>query len=220
MLILGLCTVFGGLAVPSEGMATTCIPAMSHRDAAYFGVRAFRTIRPVGRPARALVPPCTAPWEPPRAPTPLAVFRIAGVHPAVAVTDQMGTVWLAWGFFPWLSSHPLYEAIKAGPRNYDATEGADCSRITASGRVTRPPRAWAGLEIAPDAPSKSLDPHHYGILYLRVDPHTRVVNLRRLGLPFVGRGRRVTITALRCPEEGGADDPPLLVARRIQPFAP
>jgi Domain of unknown function (DUF5666) len=116
------------------------------------------------------------------------VSSIAGVDPrlAIAALDDAQHGYFAAGYFVQLPSHPLHPYVVEPPAC------ANGSRVSLVGIVER----------------------NAGSLTLRgrrvlVDSRTRIEQLSRDGLPYVGVGRKVAVEALLCRGR--------LVARRISP---
>jgi hypothetical protein len=117
------------------------------------------------------------------------VIGLAGVSPnlALAVADDAQHGYFAAGYFVQLPSHPLHFVLAAAPPE---CRGPVSLRLV--GRVER----------------------NVGSLALRgrvvlVDARTRIAGLSRGGLPYVGVGRDVAVSAVRCGSS--------LVARGIEP---
>jgi hypothetical protein len=208
----------GALAHPPVAPAASCLLSIHYRDASYAGVDPRYELPPrVGRSGRAFLPPCPAPGQPIPPPTPRDVYRLRGVHPAVAVTDTSGYAYLAEGFFPQLPSHPLHRALFGRAPAPDETARRGCFPArTVSGRVEAASAWGASLKLRVTRAPAGFDPDGDGAVGFVTDGRTRVEGLRRLGLPFVGRGRHVTVSAVRCPSTSG----PHLVARRIRASRP
>ena len=126
-------------------------------------------------------------------------FRIQGLSPDVAIVSG-GTTLVAEGYLPQLRSFPLRRRD-----NIPSDETRNCTM--------RPPVVINGTAEGALF-GLSVRRASGGVVNnLFIDSHTRVVGLRRHGLPFIGDGQRIRIVAVPCRVKGA--NGPKLVVRRI-----
>ena len=151
------------------------------------GVEFGRTI------GTAVEPFCGMPGEEPAEPSTLTVRRIKGVRPAIAVgVREYGGTWLAHGYVIESPRHPLHRTVFRRDTRPNETRGWTCgATFTRRGRIAQEPPYVLRIRIGRARPD------------FFVDANTSFVGLDRLGVPYLGRGTRVKLTATRCTASGG-----------------
>ena len=198
-------------AVAMTGGATraqaSCVYVIVWHDTAYFGFYSLEQLpgTRAGMPIDgAITPDCADTGGPPGSPTDAKASRIQGLSPDVAIVSG-GTTLVAEGYLPQLRSFPLRRRDSASP-----DETRNCT--------TGPPVVINGTA---DGALFGLSVRRASggvVSNLFIDSHTRVVGLRRHGLPFIGDGQRVRLVAVPCQVKGA--NGPKLVVRRITAAGP
>jgi hypothetical protein len=205
--VAGLAAALVALA-PVDAGATSCIPTLTWRGTLYSGGFGPRGVDFGSRIGTGYVPDCPGPGEEPRPPEPVALLRVAGVRPSIAVGARHDRgLYLAAGFFIESPRHPLHRTIfRRGSPN--ETRGWSCGQaFRRTGRVTSAPP----LNLRVRYRGTRREGHFF------VDAQTRFAPaLTRFGVPFLATGTRVRLTAVRCTASGGRWK---LVARSFAPPA-
>ena len=187
------------VAAAGPAHATVCVPTLTWRGVLYDGGFWYRGGVSLGsRVGTGLVPDCPSPGQPPQPPTPVALLRVDGVRPAIAVAARHDRgVYLAEGYVIQSRLHPLHRNVY-GRHSPNERRGWSCGAVfRRTGRVTGPPPNVVRVGRA-----------HYFI-----DAGTHFSGrLTRHGVPYLGHGTRVTLTATRCTASGGRAK---LVARSV-----
>jgi hypothetical protein len=126
----------------------------------------------------------------------VAVFRVAGVDPAVAVAAR-DSVFLAPGTFPALPDHPLHGAVFGSPArpSYRELCGAP---FRFSGEVTQ---ASFTLRVDPAEPAPEQLEQDDGQVWVEFDADTVVAGFDRDGIATIDVGTPVDVTARVCAGE-------------------
>ena len=174
---------------PADARATSCAPTLTWRGIVYHGGFSTRGVDFGPRVGTGLVPACPGPGEPPAPPTTVALLRLTAVRPALAIAPRRERrVYLAEGYVIESPRHPLHRTIfrRGSPSE---TRGWSCgAAFPRTGRVT-------------NAPPNVL---RIGRAQYFVDAATRFGGrLTRHGVPYLGRGMRIRLTATRCTASGG-----------------
>ena len=167
---------------------TMCIDAVRFDGSLYSGVQLRRPLSLAGT-LHGVRPACrdTVP-SPPASDTPLALSRIAGVDPrvAVAIRGRPQVAYVVGGTFPQVPSFPLHRAVYDSARKPDECAGWTVGRpFSFVGRVREESLAFSMLQVRGARAERS---------YF-VDARTR------LGFPATRRlraGTRVAVTAVTC----------------------
>ena len=214
---LGLAVVMAaivGCGDTADNSQGACAASLTWRGATYIGVSLSRKATPaVGRRVgTGTIPPCidtSPPPDPPEKAERIALRRIKGVSPRIAVYAD-GLVWPAFGFFTELPSHPLHRAFhgsRQGVPNF-TREGRCRGMRTIRGLVTT--TQFGPVDINPLGKARSLS--------LRIDAITRIRGFSKAGHPYLERGDEIRVRGLRCrptPESGFPSR--FLLARTIRP---
>lgn len=145
----------------------------------------------------AVTPDCADTGGSPGSPTDIHASRIRGLSPDVAIVSG-GSVLVAAGYLPQLPSFPLQ---RPGSSPADLTRNCTTGPpVPVDGTADG---GFSGLAVR-RAPG--------GLVRLDLDSGTRIVGLSRHGLPFIGAGQHVHVTAVHCGTK--------LVARRITAAGP
>ena len=125
--------------------------------------------------------------------TPTAVTRVKGIDPRVALArrPERRIIYIAPGFLPQLRSFPEHDAL-FGAHDQPAVKRCFGPLRTIVGRA--PFKPTSALVIESGGSSSQIQ--------LRRD--TRYHGRHRLGLPFVGKGDRITVRGLHCIVAGDA----------------
>lgn len=182
--------------VPADAKASSCAPTLTWRGTVYHGGLSIRGIEFGPRVGTGLVPGCPSPGETPAPSTRVRLVRIAGVLPALAVgVRRERSVYLAEGYVIESPRHPLHRRIfrRGSPSE---TRGWSCgAAFRRTGRVAHAPPGLLRI----------------GRAQYFVDAETRFSGrVTRHGVPYLRRGMRVGLTAIRCTASGGRSK---LVAR-------
>jgi len=178
--------------VPGQARAASCAPTLTWRGTVYysgFGVRGVDLGARVGTGLQPYCPSTGPPAEGP--PTRLELRRIRGVLPAVAVgLTRARRVYLADGYVIESPLHPLHRFLGGSPSIGSPSEprGSCGAAFRRTGRVTStPPNAI-----------------RVGRAQYFVDARTVFSGrVTRHGIPYLGRGMRVGLSAVRCQASGG-----------------
>jgi hypothetical protein len=220
VLALGALLAGTGL-LASLGGATSCVEIITWNGVDYIGAGKIAEEPALGSSlGSGVIPPCVgsdASGCEGEDEQPVALFRIPGVNPeiAVVVRPTASRVFLAPGYFPELAGHPLHDAI-FGPRlgRPEEKRGFSCGRAFSIKAIVESPPAWGALFLV-EVEESDRDVGRYdegGGVAVFVDAGTEVEGLERNGLPFVEEGDHAAIEARECLGGGGAGK---LVAARI-----
>jgi Family of unknown function (DUF6281) len=194
------------MAGGAERAEASCIRVVVWHDTAYFDYSSLDQI-PGARAGTALdgalIPDCNDTGGSPGAPSHVDATRLAGLPPDVAIVSE-GEVLVSTGYLPQTPGFPLK---REGSTPLDET--GNC--VVGPARTVDGTVETALYGVSVRRPSGGLD-------NLLVDSHTKVVGLRRHGLPFIGHGQRVHIVAVPCQMEGA--NGPKIIARRITAAGP
>jgi hypothetical protein len=203
--LLALAAALVALA-PAEARATSCEPRLTWRGALYIGGFNARGVDFGSRVGTGLVPDCADTGGEPEPPTPIALLRVAGVRPAIAVgTKPDRALYLAEGFVIESPRHPLHRKLfRRGSPN--ETRGWTCRPAFARvGRIRTPPPFSVSIAFRRSGRTAQVF----------VDARTQFDDrLSRFGVPYLAVGTRVRATLTRCTRSRGRSK---LVARAFAP---
>jgi hypothetical protein len=223
-LIAVVATGCGGSESAGPPNTTDCAALLVWNDLTYQGIQVDEP-RPLGRRLGTVVVPRCGP-QPERQ---VAIRRIEGVHPSIAVVapGPSGTypdsslVWVGPGYLLSSPVHPLHEDTRAVVGSWGATAGYRCrAPRTVHGRAVETPAALSGyIRIAVDDPTFEAFLSRDDVdRIVNLDRDTAVRGLTRHGVPYVEAGDEFELTAGQC--EGREDEPglaglQLLVATKL-----
>lgn len=203
----------GGVA-PGRALGQ-CAFVVVRNDTAYFGYwsgAAAPHVDPGPSLRGAVAPGCNDTPGPIPSPVPAGAVRITGVTPAVAILLR-GTIVIAAGYFPQSRGFPL---VRTGAPVDDETRGCRLGpALTLTGTARPKP---AGINLADVRSSRPVRLFDHKVIDLFVDGHTRLSDLARHGLAYVGDGQAVRIEARFCKVPGSVGR--RIVARRIVAAGP
>jgi hypothetical protein len=191
---LAAASALTGGAKPAQA---SCLAVVVWHDTAYFGLDSLEQTpgaRQGGPLSGAVVPDCADTGGPPGSPHDTHAAAIRGVSPEVAIVSG-GEVFVATGYLPYLPGFPLHHRGAEAPRTCTAGPPVGIDGTAETGIFGVSVRRTTG-----------------GLQGLSVDAHTRIVDMHRHGLPFIGAGQHVHAEATRCGTK--------LVARRITAAGP
>ncbi len=202
-------------ATASQGAAparASCAPVIGWRGGAYFGGFVRRDgARPAGRLSRGTIPGCNDTGGADEPDTPVAVRRVAGVDPRIAVWAG-GDLYVAAGYFPQLPGFPL--------ARWHVDRGRSCRERASVSVVARTQSGSPGVVSATllRAVPQLRWPRGHRLFAgdVDIDSKTRFAGLRRAGLPYLGPGQRIRARALACRRSHGWT----LVLRSVRPAGP
>jgi hypothetical protein len=176
-----------GCGKPS-GTNSSCAAAVRWNQTLYFGL-AMKV--PHGSVlGRGVVPACTADDDH----QPVTIRRVANVPPALAVAREgvpgKNSVYLAPGFFPILTDHPLHRLLVRRARGLERPRRC-YGRFRLTGTVQRTPiNNGVPLRVG----RRELSVH--------VVAGTEIIGFRRAGYPYLQRRDLVDVRGRRCDLEG------------------
>jgi hypothetical protein len=146
------------------------------------------------------------------------VFRLHGIDPAISIGVLEGgarVYYVAPGYFPELSDHPLHDAIFEGRSDRpDERAGWRCgSPLDLSGTAVRTP-GWGtifAVRFAGDQVRRQ-----YGYTAVFVDARSRIAGFDRKGIPYIEAGDKLRASVRECTASGERYK---VVADLIQPGA-
>jgi len=193
--VTGALFLTGVLATAALG--DSCEEALEWSGTRYVAVTPAGTIPARGaRLGEGELPDCTAGGRCAPPGETVAVFRLAGIDPAIAVTTR-DDLYLAPGTFPALPDHPLHDALFGSPASPSYRE--HCREpFRFSGEATQ---AGFILRVDPDEPAPDELASDDGQVWVELDARSVVEGFDRNGIVTVDAGARVDVTARLCEGE-------------------
>jgi hypothetical protein len=223
-LVVFLVVVAAGCGGSGYSNTPDCLALLAWNGVKYEGVQIDEP-RTLGRRlGTAVIPECGP--EPERR---VAIRRIKGIHPSIAVVapGPSGThpdsmiVWVGPGYLLSSPIHPLHEDTRTAVGSRDATAGFQCETPrTVRGRALETPAAASGyLRVAVDDPVLEAFLMRDDVdRIVNLDRETAVRGLTRHGVPYVEVGDEFELTASECEgreDESGLVGLQLLVATKL-----
>jgi hypothetical protein len=196
-----------------------CAAALVWKGATYSGAELARPVATERRLADGAIPACTP--DPERA---VAVAAIRGIHPEVAVSTpgpaetypDGNLVWLGPGYLATSPLHPLHDEIRVAGSELQALDRDEwkCGRerVLRVRARERPGAVDGFVRIAADPETEAFVRAGDVDSLVNLETTTRIVGLRRHGVPYIGTGTRLLVTARECI---GNEDVPGLAGLRL-----
>jgi hypothetical protein len=196
-----------------------CMAELVWDGATYSGADLARPL-PVERP----LPPGVVPACSPDPEREVAVAAIRGIHPEVAVSTPgpaetypgSDLVWLGAGYLATSPFHPLHDEIRSGgwePQTLDADEWTCGPERVLRVRARERPGPLDGfVQIAADPETAAFVRGDDIDSLITLETTTRVVGLRRHGVPYIGTGTQLLVTVQECV---GKEDVPGAAGLRL-----
>jgi hypothetical protein len=218
-LVVLAAAVVAGCGGTKSANLPDCAALLVWNGVPYEGIQLDEPRRLGRRLGSAVIPECGP--EPERE---VAIRRIQGVHPSIAVVapGPSGTypdsliVWVGPGYLLPSPVHPLHDDTQAAVGGWDATAGYRCEPPrTVRGRAEETPAALGGyLKVAVDDPAlRAFLTENDVDGLVNLDRRTAVMDLARHGVPYVEAGDKLEFTVRECV--GREDEPGLAGLRRL-----